>query len=282
MTVLRVFNNNVVLAQEGAGREIILTGRGLGFQVRPGHRVDPDSAARVFASVDGLQDATRVADLLARVPWEHVHLVTEAAVDAGLKDLVLRNPALTAALADHVGCAVRRVEEGMTLEYPLLAEVKHLYAKEHTQGLALLTALNVRLPAPLPDGEAVALALHLVNAGFATGDFPATYAMTSVISQLVAVIEQTYGLRLDPGAASLGRFVTHLRYLFIRIHQHQHQRLDDQLCALTAMIKKIYPRAYECAQLLAGVVELRLGAELTIDEVAYLALHVARVATDRA
>ena len=37
MEILRVFNNNVVLAKGGDGGEVILTGRGLGFQAKPGH-----------------------------------------------------------------------------------------------------------------------------------------------------------------------------------------------------------------------------------------------------
>ena len=43
MKILRVFNNNVVLAKDGA-REVIVTGRGLGFQAKPGQRVDDATA----------------------------------------------------------------------------------------------------------------------------------------------------------------------------------------------------------------------------------------------
>jgi beta-glucoside operon transcriptional antiterminator len=38
--VLRVFNNNVVLARGDDRGEVILTGRGLGFQAKPGQQVD--------------------------------------------------------------------------------------------------------------------------------------------------------------------------------------------------------------------------------------------------
>lgn len=37
MEILRVFNNNVVLAKGGDGGEVILTGRGLGFQIGRAH-----------------------------------------------------------------------------------------------------------------------------------------------------------------------------------------------------------------------------------------------------
>src|SRR5512139_2149092 len=130
MRLLRVFNNNVVLARDRTGRDVILTGRGLGFQARPGQDVDQAAVERVFAPDDG-RGPDHLADLLASIPAEHLRLVGEAAADVGLDELMVRNPALVAALADHISFAVRRVEQGLALEYPLLAEVKHLYVAEY-------------------------------------------------------------------------------------------------------------------------------------------------------
>jgi beta-glucoside operon transcriptional antiterminator len=275
--VLRVFNNNVVLARDDVGRDVILTGRGLGYQARPGREVDPVAVQRTFVPVDG-RDPDHLAELLASIPPEHIQLVGEALTEVGLDDTVLRNPALVVALADHISFAVRRLEHGLLIEYPLLGEVKNLYSREYGQALMLLSAVNDRLEIQLPDGEAVALALHLVNAGFSTGDLSYTYTMTAVISQLIEVIEQTFDVRLDEGSVSVGRFITHLRYLFVRIQQHQ--QLTDQPSVIGAAIKESYPHAAECAERLAGILELRLSSPLTSDEISYLALHVARVAND--
>lgn len=53
MEILRVFNNNVVLAKGGDGGEVILTGRGLGFQAKPGQTVDESKVVRTFVPSDG-------------------------------------------------------------------------------------------------------------------------------------------------------------------------------------------------------------------------------------
>ncbi len=277
MKVLRVFNNNVVLARDDVGRDVILTGRGLGYQARPGRDVDPLAVQRTFMPVDG-RDPDHLAELLASIPPEHIQLVGEALTEVGLDDTVLRNPALVVALADHISFAVRRLAHGLVIEYPLRGEVKNLYSREYGQALTLLAAVNDRLDTQLPAGEAVALALHLVNAGFSTGDLSYTYTMTAVISQLIEVIEQTFDVRLDEGSVSVGRFITHLRYLFVRIQQHQ--QLTDQPSVIGTAIQESYPRPAECAERLAGILELRLGSPLTRDEISYLALHVARVAND--
>ena len=51
MEILRVFNNNVVLARGQDGSEVVLTGRGLGFQAKPGGTVDESKVARTFVPV---------------------------------------------------------------------------------------------------------------------------------------------------------------------------------------------------------------------------------------
>lgn len=276
MEIARVFNNNLVLALDAMGREVILTGRGLGFQARPGQVVDQTRVVRTFVPADG-RDPDHLAQLLAGIPPEHIQLVGDALAEVGL-DKVGRNPSLVIALADHVSFALRRLAIGMQLDYPLQAEVQHLYPEEYEQAKALLAAINVRAERPLPGDEAVGLALHLVNAGFATGDLSYTYQMTGVIQQMVAVIGQTFSLDVDGSSVSIGRFITHLRYLFVRIHQHR--QLDEGQSAIGAAIRTAYPAAAECARRLAELLEIRLGAPLTEDEVSYLALHIARVVAD--
>ncbi|PLS29673.1 PRD domain-containing protein [Bifidobacterium parmae] len=274
MEILRVFNNNVVLAKDGT-REVILTGRGLGFKAKPGMTVDRAKVARVFVPSDG-RDPDHMAQLLGDIPPEIIRLVSDAMDEIGMGEEAAQSPTLVMALADHVCGALRRVKNRIpAIAYPLTEEVQTLYEREYEQGRALLAALNRRLNGVLSDNEGVAFALHLVNAGFSTGDLSHTYAMTGVIQQLLAVIESTYGITLDEHSVNVGRFITHLRYLFVRIHQHG--QLDREPEAIVTSIMESYPQAAECAHRIAALIELRLDTTLTEDEIAYLTLHVARV-----
>lgn len=124
--VLRVFNNNVVLAKDGKS-EVILTGRGLGFQARPGQRIDESKVVRRFVPSDG-RDPDHMAELLADIPPEIIRLVAEAMTRIGMGAQVERRPALVMALADHLTGAIRRINKGVNVEYPLQAEVQSLYA----------------------------------------------------------------------------------------------------------------------------------------------------------
>ena len=164
MDVLRVFNNNVVLAKDD-NSEVILTGRGIGFQAKPGQHVDDAKIVRRFVPADG-KDPDHMAQQVAGIPPEIIRLVTDAMNRTGLKEQADRQPALVLALSDHICGAIRRSQNKQTIEYPLEAEVRSLYASEYAKGKALVDAMNTYLGGALPDCEAVALALHLVNAGF--------------------------------------------------------------------------------------------------------------------
>lgn len=215
MDVLRVFNNNVVLAKDG-NSEVILTGRGIGFKPSPASMLTTRRS-----SVGSFRRWPRIPTIWPNrwpgFPPEIIRLVTDAMNRTGLKEQADRQPALVLALSDHICGAIRRSQNKQTIEYPLEAEVRSLYASEYAKGKALVDAMNTYLGGALPDCEAVALALHLVNAGFSTGDLSATYTMTGVIQQMLTVIEGYYGITLDQNSVNVARFITHLRYLFVRI-----------------------------------------------------------------
>ncbi|MEE8736396.1 PRD domain-containing protein [Bifidobacterium subtile] len=276
MEIIRVFNNNVVLAKRGDG-VVILTGRGLGFKAHPGQRIDNAKVTRTFVPSDG-RDPDHLAELLSEIPPEVIHLVTDAMTAVGLAEQCETQPTLVMALADHVAYALRRAHDGTSVAYPLQAEVRSLYVREYTLGERLLAELNRHLGGALPEEEAVAFAMHLVNAGFSTGDLSYTYKMTGVIQQILSIVEQTYGITIDQHSVNVGRFITHLRYLFVRISQNR--QLVDEPAPIVASIRQAYSDAAACAWKIAAVIELRLNAGLTDDEVAYLTLHVARVAAD--
>lgn len=275
MRILRVFNNNVVLARSDNDEQLILTGRGLGFKAKPGAEIDPAKVVRTFVPSDG-RDPDHVAEMLSFISPDIIQTVTDAMVQSGLSEESVNMPMLVMALSDHVSFALERLEEGVSVEYPLQAEVQNLYPAEYRMANRLLDALNAKLERPLPASEAVALTLHLVNAGFSSGDLSYTYTMTGIIQQMLAVVESSCGMKLNVNSINVGRFITHLRYLFVRIHQHR-QLEGDERSTIADAIMRSYPQAMICAQKLATIVELRLNAHLTEDEVAYLALHVYRV-----
>ena len=279
--ILRVFNNNVVLARDASGHEVVLTGRGLGFQGRPGQPVDPTKVARVFQPA-GTPDEESFGALLADIPPEHVELAADAlewaGVDAGVTGSGKALGSLVVALADHLSFAIKRQRSGIVIEYPFRGEVAHLYPDEYASAGRVLARVNAGLDLPLPEAEAVAIALHLVNASFARTDLTSTQRMTELLQQVFAVLEASFARPFDTNSINAARFVTHLRYFFVRFERER--QLDEDKEVLGAAVRTAYPEAATCAGRIRALLELRLGQPLTEDETTYLTLHVARLAAD--
>lgn len=272
MELLRVFNNNVVLARDEAGREVVLTGRGVGFQMRPGDRVDPTRVVRTFVPDPG-RDPDNFAMLLTAIPPEHLQLTIEA-----VEQLALAEPlpsSTIVALADHISFAVKRARAGVEIDYPLRAEVAHLYPDEVALAERLVSLLDQRLEAPLDPQEALPIALHLVNAGFRSGDLANTYQMTGLISQIFDVIEGAVGHPISRHSANAARFIAHLRYFFVRAHAEN--QLEDDLGLLADSLTTACPEAALTAARVADVISLRLGSTIAPSERTYLAMHIARL-----
>lgn len=269
MQILRVFNNNVVLARRG-DEEVIVTGRGLGFKAQHGEEIDGNRIAQVFTPSLG-RDPDHLAIMLAALSPDYIDKVVAALTAVNVEAELT----LVVALADHIQSAVERTRAGHIVDYPLRAEVEHLYPEDYQRAVKTLEVINAELDMPLPDSEAIALALHLVNAGFASGDLSQTYRMTGLIQQLIEIIGEFFGTQLETSEITVARFITHLRYLFVRMQQNK--QLFAEHSAIGRAIVEAYPRASECAKVLANIIEMRMDEHLTDDEVSYLALHVARL-----
>jgi beta-glucoside operon transcriptional antiterminator len=272
--VLKVFNNNVVLALDNRNVEHVLFGRGLGFKVAPGSTVDPGRVERRFVP-GGPASADRVAALIDQIPLEDIELseqivaLARARLGAHITDHVLLP------LADHLNFALRRIAEGTPeIEYPLRWEVQYLYPAEVAVAREALDLVATARGVRLPEIEAVPFALHLVNAQF-DADMSTTAQMTQDLNQVLAIIRDEYGVEIDEGSMEVARFVTHLRYLFLR--EQQGRKLNQTPAELHAALRSARPREYTSAGRIGTLLADRYGWDVSTDEILYLALHVSRL-----
>ena len=273
--VKRVISNNAVLAVDEHSQEVVALGRGLGHGRRPGDTLQAEQIEQVFFAGDADERLTR---FLADVPLEYIRVAGQIA-DLAHQRLGLKvTQALILPIADHLHFAVQRVREGVVMHFPLGWEVSQLYPAELEVGDEAVTLANRAFDVELPGDEAVAFAMHLVNAQFVSPGMTPAIEMTQTIAHAFDVIERTFGVAIDHRSMSAARFVTHLRYLYARVASGK--QIADPHPTFIDAITNAHPEAAACAAKLRYMFEMNLRAALTDDEVAYLALHVARLVLD--
>ncbi len=285
MRVRKVFNNSVVLGVDDHGTELVLLGRGVGFHASPGDVVDETLVERTFVP-EGAESVERLAAMVDEIPLEDI-TVSEEVVRAGREAL---GPHVThrvlIPLADHISFALRRARDGAAIEYPLRSEVAYLYPAELAFGREALRIIERRMGVRLPEVEAVPIALHFVNAQFGSEDTSGTLAMTEVLHDILRIIRDEHGIELDEQSVDVARFVTHLRFLFVRSRQEQlaittpptvrHPGPADSDALLEA-VRSAKPREYASAGRVAALLSERFDWEVNEQELLYLSLHVSRL-----
>lgn len=279
MRILRIFNNNVVLASGDSGEQMVMIGRGLAFGKKKGQQLDPDKVEQTF--VPESQGEEQLTAMLSEIPVEVLALATELEAIARDELGASISHSFIVPLADHINYALIRAQEKLRIEYPLSIEVGQLYPKEVAFGRRAISLINERFDADLPEDEATPLALHLVNSQFATEDLVKTFKMTEVFSQIFDVISSAYGQEINQSNMSVARFVTHLRYLFVRAeHGKNPTSQDPAFPAIHDAVRASYPRAYDCAYKVVLLLQMHLHQDMSEDEHTYLTMHIARLATD--
>ena len=268
-----MLNNNVVLARDEIGREAILTGRGLGFQRKRGQDVDASLISRRYVLADNAQS---VAEVIAGIPLERLALI-ERVFRKAARGLNTDVPSSTLiAVVDHINQAMARVYQGLTMDYPLRAEVAHLHPEELRLAEAMVEEINAAQEVQLPGGEAVALALHLFTAAIGAPSAQAASEQSRLIGQVMGLLEKSFGEAFDADSVNAARFAVHLRYFLVRARTAV--QIEDGTSSLVAeALRTSDPDAYRVARRIRDLLEIRLNTIVTDDETAYLALHIARL-----
>lgn len=275
MEIKKVFNNNIVLGTDQRGRDAVLMGRGIGFHAKPGDGVDTSRIERTFIPDDAGHPAERIAAFLEEIPLADIEL-TEEIIRLGRAAFGERvSGRLLLALADHLSFALRRAREGLTVPYPLQWEVAALYPREVSFARSILVLVEERTGVALPDQEATPFALHFVNAQFGHDDLARTMEMTEVFGAVLQQVRERFGIAADESSLDVTRFITHLRYLFLRQEKGAVPAGDQG--QLYEMVKATQPEEFACAVEIRKMLESRFSWDLNENEVLYLTLHVARL-----
>ena len=273
LVVQRVHNNNIVHALDAAGRSVVVTGNGVGFGASRGMLVDPSRVDGIYVPRAGT-DASAAAGILAEIPTNVVacarRIVSEAQERLGLP----RTDVLLIPIADHLHQAERRARRGITIDLPLTWEVSVLYPDELAMGRRVLDIVHDALQVELPHDEATAFAMHFVSNHFSRAGIDRTVAMTQSISSALDIIEEN-GARLDRSGPAVARFVTHLRFLFVRLADGQ--AVPEAPPFVREALTASYPQVLAVAEEIAADLARAWKRDIGDDEIAYIGLHVHRL-----
>ncbi len=270
MRIIKKINTSAALALDSAGREIVVLGKGVGFPPVPYELTDISRIERTFYDID-----PKYLGMIAELPQP---IVLASADIADLAEIELNcrlNPNLPFTLADHLNFAVERLKSGIDLTNPIAYDIRHLYPKESALADQALEILKEQTGLILPEGEAVNVAMHLINAEAESGDLHSVLMTMKILSEVERIVEKNLRIQLDRESYHYSRFVMHLRYLINRLASGT--QTEERGADMLRTLSKEYPSIYLCAREIANYFRATWGWSCNDEEVLYLMLHINRV-----
>ena len=273
MRISKQLNNNIVIASDSQGREVVLMGKGIGFGRRPGMEPDMRLVEKQFFGLSSGTHIQQLADLLDRIPLEHFSLGMQIVEHVQEKIQKPLNETLVLMISDHISFAIERQKKGLDLTNALLWEIKKFYPDEYQLGLDALDIVQREAGIRLREDEAGFLAMHIVNAQYGSRD-PMAQDLIELIQDVVNLVRYTYGIDLDENSLDYIRFVTHLKFFLARIFTNETYHGSEDLYGIVSVM---YPKAAACVQKISSYLRQRLDYSLGLEEEGYLIIHIEKL-----
>ena len=277
MIIAKVINNNVISVHDEQKKELVVMGRGIAFQKRPGDVVDESKIEKIF-KLENKDVSEKFKTLLYEVPMEYMK-ISEGIISYAKKTLGKSlNDSIYVSLTDHINFAIERSKKCMMISNALLWEIKRFYKDEYEIGLKAIEKIEEKLGISLPEDEAGFIAMHLVNAEL-NEEMPNVVNMTRLIQDILNIVKYHFRIELDEESLNYFRFLTHLKFFAQRLYTNSNLESKDDF--LYDMVKDKYPEAFKCTEKIKNFIVKTHNHSLEKEEMAYLSIHIERVVNRR-
>lgn len=271
MKIIKNINNNYAVAVDGAGNQLIVSGKGIGFGPVPREVEDLSLINRSYYDIDEMY-----ISMIYDIPKDIIDIssrVIDRAREVIDKPL---NPNIVFILADHLHFSITRYHKNMNVKLPILYDIQHIFEREYRVGEYGLKLIRDKLKIYLPKEEAAYIALHLINAQ-EQEEAGADDTDEDMIDNVIGIIEREHGLKIDKNNFNYSRFVSHMHYLLKRGRsKHLIVATNSEVYDL---MQKEYPQTFLCGEKVSAYLSSKLKITLSKEEKSYLMLHINRLCT---
>ncbi|CCC57775.1 PRD domain-containing protein [Caloramator australicus] len=262
--ILKIFNNNVVLAKKDE-KEYILIDKGIGFNKRKGELINKDRFEKIFILERDIKD--RFDKLILNIDEEIVG-VCEEVISMISEEYEELDREIHVKLVDHIAFAIKRLKNNDEIENPFIIEIETLYNKDYEIAKKAAFMIKKRLNIEIPDGEIGFIALH-INAAKNKGKVSDTLKNIYICNSVIEILEDELKVEINKQSIDYARFITHIKFAIYRIINKIPIKNE-----LKSAIKRKYKDSYKIAQIIAKFMENELKEKVSDDEIAYMAMHV--------
>lgn len=266
--ILKIYNNNVVLAMQN-GESVILVSKGIGFGKKIGQMIESNhSIEKVFHEINPNEKFLNIKESNESYNLQETvdKLMEVAQIEMGPI-----NMNMSKVLIEHIQFALQRIEMGLIIENPFIEEIISLYPKEFEIAGTAVRMIKDVTGIEIGEEERGFIALHLRSARD-NRPIRDTLKRTRMYKQCVEMIENQLNKKINLRTKKSKAFLNNLEVL-IDIAKKK----GDLYMPIKMEIKEKLPRSYEIADEISEFIKVNKQICLTDDLVAYLAIEIEKL-----
>jgi transcriptional antiterminator len=268
----KVLNNNVLIAEHPSYEEVVLIGKGIGFNRKHGDFIETDSVEKLFV----LKNEKEQQNYLKLLPFIDNDLLEVIISAIGLikqRTHTQLDEHIHVALTDHLMFAINRVSKGMEMSNPFLVETKTLYRHEYEIAAEVVKFINEKTGISLPVGEIGFIAIH-IHSAMTNRNLSEVNQHSQLVSRLVKMVEEQFEIDIDKESIDYMRLVRHLRFTIERVIKGEKVEEPEKI---NSLLKQEYPVCYNLSWKLIKVMQQTLKMKVFDAEAVYLTMHLQRI-----
>ncbi|WP_324030761.1 PRD domain-containing protein (plasmid) [Pantoea sp. JZ2] len=274
MIVHKVLNNSLVLSTDDDSREVIVMGKGIGFNSRPGDEIAPEKIEKLFVT-QTLGTRRVYLEALSAIPDEVIEMAAMIISRANMQLSSKVREQIFFTLADHLTFAIERSRKGIAIQNRLLPEVRRFYPQQFNVASEAVKIIRQKYDIALPEEEAGNIAFHLVNGQSDGDDFAQTMQYVKMMKDIFNLVQYHFKQEVDTHSINYSRFLIHMQFFLQRLQERKLDSTRDGF--LLVQVIKEYPEAYRCALLIRDYVKSQLEVTLGGNELLWLTVHLERI-----
>lgn len=271
--VKKALNNNVIIGHHPDHGEVVVIGKGIGFNAKSGDQISLKSIEKLFILTNE-QERKQYIQLLPEIDEKLIEVIGEVVMYISQKTQTELNEHIHIALTDHIAFALKRLEQDIVFHNPFLFETQEIYPVEFEFAKYAIDLIHEKMGVDLGEDEIGFVALH-IHSGLTNRHINEVREHTQLIADLVGLIEQELEFTIDKTSLDFSRLLTHLRFAIERVRRGE--QVSD-MGKLESILEQEYPTLHALAVKLTNLMETRLSLAVYQAEVSYLIVHLHRVA----
>ena len=275
MQVLKVLNNSLVFAVDDNGHEVVLMGKGIGYNKSIGYKIKQEDIEKVYMLKDE-EISINIMNLASEIDAKYF-MLAKSIIDYAIEKYNMKlREYIYLSLTDHIAFAVRRIETGVVIPNLYNVNIRQFNPREYDIGTYAVELLEKNLHINIPKEEIASIAIHFINAQENILEKKNEKEIADLVNDILSIVKYNLMINYNEQSISYSRFVTHLQSFAYRLINNVVSR-DEGIDELYKNVSNSYSKELECVNNVAQYILDVYKREVKKQEKLYLLIHIHKI-----